>query len=63
MISLKDLHDATLTRLELDWKEGELLLELKTGVPESAIVQLLAGEYPTLFAPGNFLGAKADLST
>ena len=41
MISIKQLHDATLVSLEVDWKSGELRCNLDVGVGATTIVRLL----------------------
>jgi hypothetical protein len=42
MISLKELHDATLTGLEVDWASGELRCNFKVSMGERTTVRLLA---------------------
>jgi hypothetical protein len=54
MISLNDLHDVTLTRIQFVWKEGELLVEFKTGIGDSSLVVLAAEGVSNLLCPRRF---------
>lgn len=42
MISLEELHDATLTGLEVDWASGEFRCDFKVSIGERTTVCLLA---------------------
>jgi len=42
MLCLKDLHDATLTGLEVDWANGELRCNFRVSMGEKRNVRLLA---------------------
>jgi len=54
MISLKELHDATLTGLEVDWASGELRLSFKVSIRELTNVRLLAHGLTLLTCPRGF---------
>jgi hypothetical protein len=54
MISLKELHDATLTGLEVDWASGELRYNFKVSVGERITVLLLAYGLTCLKCPRLF---------
>jgi hypothetical protein len=54
MISLKELHDATLTGLEVDWASGELRFNFKVSSGERTTVRLLAHGLTSLKCPRLF---------
>jgi len=70
MISLKDLHDAVLDKIEFDWKEGSLSFSLKVGSPAAARVQIIADQVSHFNCPReypwgesasiNAIGSKQD---
>jgi hypothetical protein len=54
MIALKDLHDATLLNLEVDWDEGDLRCKLDVSIGEITRVSLLARGLTFLKCPRQF---------
>ena len=51
MISLKELHDATLKSLEVDWASGELRCNFQVSIGERTTVRLLAHGLTSLKCP------------
>ena len=54
MVSFKDLHDATLLSLLVDWASGELRFKVVIGRPEKMEVQLVARGMTSLKCPRAF---------
>jgi hypothetical protein len=54
MISLKDLHDATLASLEVDWASGELRFNFEVSIGATTSVCLVAHEFTFLKCPREF---------
>jgi hypothetical protein len=59
MISLKELHDATLTGLEVDWASGDLRCNFKASIGERTAVRLLAHGLTSLKCPRLFPWGKS----
>jgi hypothetical protein len=54
MISFNDLHDATFTKMELDWAKGEVEYRFETSIPGHPIVQLVASGVIDVHCPRRF---------
>jgi hypothetical protein len=54
MITLNQLHDATLLKLEVDWASGELRCQLDVSIGEITAVRLLAQGLTFLKCPRQF---------
>jgi hypothetical protein len=54
MISLKDLHDATLVSLELDWASGDLNFNFRSGTKGSPTVCLTTSGLTLLKCPREY---------
>lgn len=51
MISLKDLHDATLVGLGMEWSAGSLVLDLEACMTGTPSVKVVAGGLTMLKCP------------
>ena len=54
MITLKELHDATLTGLEVDWGSGDFRCNFRVDMGERKNVRLLARGLTSLKCPRQF---------
>jgi hypothetical protein len=59
MISLKDLHDATLVNFEVDWASGDLRFNFRPSMTGSPTICLVAHGLTLLTCPESTRGAGA----
>jgi len=54
MSDLKNLHDATLEKIEFFWKEGKILIDFRSGLTKNPLIRLIATNVSNFICPRQY---------